>query len=48
MTDEFWKAKLKAFLHDPPGKCFNIAEHEKVSASCMAAAGFTEEEIRGR
>lgn len=47
MTEDFWKSKLKAFLHDPPNKCFDIAGHEKAAASAMKAAGFSEEEING-
>ncbi len=47
MTEDFWKSKLKAFLHDPPNKCFDIAGHEKTAAAGMMAAGFLEEEIKG-
>jgi len=28
MTDEFWKNKIRAFLHDPPDKVLKIQEHE--------------------
>jgi hypothetical protein len=28
MTD-FWKRKLLAYLHDPPSKAVNIADHER-------------------
>lgn len=40
----FWKAKLLAFLHDPPCKCFNIAEHEKIADSFRKAAGIEPED----
>lgn len=36
---DFWKRKLAALLHDPPGKCLNLGEHEDWSARAMAAAG---------
>ncbi len=26
--DEFWKNKIQAFLHDPPGKVFELKTHE--------------------
>jgi CRISPR-associated protein Cas10/Cmr2 subtype III-B len=35
----FWKRKLAAFLHDPPSKCLDIANHQKQSERAMQAAG---------
>ena len=42
----FWKRKLAAFLHDPPDKCFDIANHEELATSYFTAAGLTDEEER--
>jgi|GEM_PF-1060776 CRISPR-associated protein Cmr2 len=28
-SDEFWKNKIRAFLHDPPDKVFELKTHEK-------------------
>lgn len=43
----FWKRKLAAFLHDPPSKCLDIANHQKQSERAMQAAGLgTPEERR--
>ncbi len=28
-SDEFWKNKIRAFLHDPPDKAFELKTHEK-------------------
>jgi len=36
---DFWKRKLLAYLHDPPSKPFNIAEHRAVARKLIAAAG---------
>src|SRR5688572_10307794 len=33
-----WKRKLLAYLHDPPSKPFNIAEHREVAWSLILAA----------
>lgn len=30
-TDEFWKRKLMAFLHDPPCKALDIGQHERMA-----------------
>ncbi|MBQ7176838.1 MAG: type III-B CRISPR-associated protein Cas10/Cmr2 [Victivallales bacterium] len=32
-TDEYWKRKLMAYLHDPPCKALDIARHEEIAAS---------------
>lgn len=41
-SEEFWKRKLLAYLHDPPSKCLNLREHEEWSAAALRAAGFDE------
>jgi CRISPR-associated protein Cmr2 len=41
---EFWKHKLMAFLHDPPCKCFNIKEHERIAEDFRNEAGIKPEE----
>ena len=46
LSDLFWKKKLKAFLHDPPGKCLNLANHEEIARQFMRSIGFTDEEWR--
>ncbi len=40
---DFWKAKLAAFLHDPPEKCLDIAEHEKMRTSYFTSVGLPTE-----
>ncbi len=45
MTD-IWKRKLLAFLHDPPSKAVNIADHEQHAQTLYRQAGFSEEEAR--
>jgi CRISPR-associated protein Cmr2 len=35
-----WERKLLAFLHDPPSKPFNIAEHRQIAAELIKQAGF--------
>jgi CRISPR-associated protein Cmr2 len=40
-NDDFWKMKLAAYLHDPPCKCFNIHEHEKIAEGFRGEAGIT-------
>jgi len=35
-----WKSKLLAFLHDPPSKPFNVAEHRQIAAKLIEQAGF--------
>lgn len=40
--------KLAAFLHDPPGKAFDIANHYAAAESLMREAGLTDEEERDR
>jgi len=37
MTD--WKQKLLAFLHDPPTKPFNVADHRELAESLIRNAG---------
>lgn len=44
-SDDFWKRKLAAFLHDPPSKALDIGTHWEVARAAYSAAGFTEEEI---
>jgi len=41
-----WKAKLLAFLHDPPHKPFRIAGNENQRASALIACGLDVEEMR--
>ena len=41
---DFWKAKLAAFLHDPPEKCMDIAHHEDLADSHFTSVGLTAEE----
>jgi hypothetical protein len=36
---EYWKRKLAAYLHDPPSKCLDIANHRQQSEKAMQAAG---------
>jgi CRISPR-associated protein Cas10/Cmr2 subtype III-B len=36
----FWKHKLAAYLHDPPSKPFNIAEHWAMAETLIRNAGF--------
>ncbi|MBL9176081.1 MAG: type III-B CRISPR-associated protein Cas10/Cmr2 [Verrucomicrobiales bacterium] len=45
MTD-FWKRKLAAYLHDPPSKCLDIANHRQQSERAMQAAGLGTPEER--
>ncbi|MCX7591824.1 MAG: type III-B CRISPR-associated protein Cas10/Cmr2, partial [Kiritimatiellae bacterium] len=35
-----WKRKLLAYLHDPPSKAFNIAEHRTLADTLIRNAGF--------
>jgi len=35
-----WQRKLLAFLHDPPSKPFNVAEHRQIAAKLIKQAGF--------
>jgi CRISPR-associated protein Cmr2 len=35
-----WERKLLAFLHDPPSKPFNVAEHRQIAAQLIKQAGF--------
>jgi len=44
MNDVFWKAKLMAFLHDPPCKALDIPGHETAAASFRGSAGISAEE----
>lgn len=41
-----WKRKLAAYLHDPPSKCADLANHDERSESALRAAGFTQDECR--
>jgi len=43
---DFWKQKLAAFLHDPPSKALNIAEHWEISRSAYTQSGLPEEYIQ--
>lgn len=36
---DFWKHKLGAFLHDPPSKALDIANHQKIAEPAYSAAG---------
>ncbi len=47
MDDAFWKAKLLAFLHDPPDKALHIQQHGERARAFMRAAGLTAEDIEG-
>jgi CRISPR-associated protein Cmr2 len=38
-SDEFWKNKIRAFLHDPPDKVLKIAEHEERAKRILQAIG---------
>lgn len=38
MSDR-WKRKLLAFLHDPPSKPFNVADHREIADSLIKNAG---------
>jgi len=38
-----WKAKLAAYLHDPPSKCLDIRTHGERSATAFRQADFTDE-----
>lgn len=44
MTEDFWKSKLKAFLHDPPCKALGIGGHEEVAEQFKRSIGFDEKE----
>ena len=35
-----WQRKLLAYLHDPPSKPFNVAEHRKMAETLIRNAGF--------
>jgi CRISPR-associated protein Cmr2 len=39
-----WKNKLRAFLHDPPSKAFDIPNHESWALTLLRQAGFSQEE----
>ncbi|MCC5844869.1 MAG: type III-B CRISPR-associated protein Cas10/Cmr2 [Verrucomicrobia bacterium] len=45
MTEETWKLKLAAWLHDPPGKAFDIAGHYFASESLMRNFGLTHKDF---
>jgi len=34
-----WQRKLLAYLHDPPGKPFNIVEHREMAETLIRNAG---------
>ena len=40
-----WKLKLAAYLHDPPSKALEIANHEEHARVLYRQAGFSEDEI---
>lgn len=40
-----WQRKLLAYLHDPPGKPFNIAEHHAMAESLIRNAGFEPNDV---
>ncbi len=40
-----WTRKLLAYLHDPPSKPFNIAEHWEMATSLLRNAGFDPEDV---
>ncbi len=42
----YWKRKLAAYLHDPPSKCLDIANHQDQSEKAMLAAGLGTPEER--
>lgn len=42
----YWKRKLAAFLHDPPEKALDIANHEDAARRHQASAGLVDEEQR--
>ena len=42
----FWKRKLAAFLHDPPHKQFDIANHDEARGVVLRHLGLSEEEMR--
>ncbi len=42
----FWIQKLAAFLHDPPSKALDIAEHWKIARSAYVQAEIPEEHIQ--
>jgi hypothetical protein len=46
MSEDTWKRKLLAYLHDPPSKCADLATHDQRSERALAAAGFSEDERR--
>jgi len=42
---EFWKAKLAAYLHDPPSKALDIATHGERADAAFRQAGFIDTEV---
>ncbi len=40
-----WRSKLAAYLHDPPSKCLDIANHGERSDAAFRQAGFVDTEI---
>lgn len=45
MSLDLWKAKLAAYLHDPPSKCLDIATHGERSEAAFRQAGFQDTEV---
>jgi len=45
-SQEFWKRKLMAFLHDPPCKCFDIPTHQARARSFRESAGISAEDYK--
>src|SRR3989442_633375 len=41
-----WQRKLLAYLHDPPGKPFNIEEHREMAETLIRNAGFDPADVR--
>ncbi|QBG48944.1 type III-B CRISPR-associated protein Cas10/Cmr2 [Verrucomicrobia bacterium S94] len=39
MSEDYWKKKLMAYLHDPPCKCFDIGAHERIAEGFRNEAG---------
>jgi hypothetical protein len=42
----FWKRKLAAFLHDPPSKQFDIANHDQARGVILRHMGLSDEDMR--
>ncbi|MCF7669992.1 MAG: type III-B CRISPR-associated protein Cas10/Cmr2 [Verrucomicrobia bacterium] len=42
----YWQRKLLAFLHDPPSKALDIAQHKENAQVLLRQAGFSDDEIK--